>query len=146
MGQLHNCGELTLSQNFDWMRLENEWAWEKGCLPSNLLLLLKRTPELLILNWFSSFKSFNDISSYYRWVLPMILLMYPFENLHAYSFFASLKLPLNFPLKLHLTTLSVISCSNRSSSINGMHRVPSDCFKIHRSLPLKVQLNNISHS
>ena len=36
-------------QIFDWMRLENEWAWEKGSLPSNLLLLLKRAPDTRVL-------------------------------------------------------------------------------------------------
>jgi len=44
------------SQNFDWMVLENEWAWEIGCLPSNLSLLLKMALKLLILNQASFFK------------------------------------------------------------------------------------------
>ena len=47
-----------------WVRLKNEWTWEKDCLPSNVFLLLKRALELLILNRISSFKMFNDIYSY----------------------------------------------------------------------------------
>ena len=107
MGQFLNCGEggdmpniptdivagtfyyaeqNCCLKNFDWMCLENELAWKKGFPPSNLLLLLKRAPELLVLNWISSFKNFNDSSNCYRVVLPMILLICPFKNLHAYSF------------------------------------------------------------
>ena len=59
----------------------------------NLFSLLKRAPELLILNRISFFKSFNDISSYYRVVLSMILLICPFENLHVYSFFRLIETP-----------------------------------------------------
>jgi hypothetical protein len=59
-------------------------AWEKA---SNLFLHLKGALELLILNRITSSKSSNDVSNYYRPVLLKIMLIYPFENLHTYSFF-----------------------------------------------------------
>ena len=33
------------------MRSENDWTWEKLCLPSNHFLLLERAPEILVLFW-----------------------------------------------------------------------------------------------
>ena len=55
---------------------------------------------LLILNRITSFKIFNNISSYYNVVQPMILLICPFENLYAHSFFHLIETPLKLFLKV----------------------------------------------
>ena len=52
----------------------------------NFYLFLKEELELLISNLISFFKSLNKIGTYYRAALHMIMLIYPFGNLHTIVF------------------------------------------------------------
>ena len=52
----------------------------EGLLVLQSRFTLKKIPEILILSQTSSFKSFNDISSYYREQLRITPLICPVEN------------------------------------------------------------------
>ena len=90
-GALSEVSQVQLCRKNDHLKVLIGCVRENNGLGRGLFALqsfftFKKRTRTFISNWITSFKSSCNIAIYDSAALPMILLICPYENLHAYSF------------------------------------------------------------